>query len=86
MANIINLKDHKKETTHIDGDYSSKLCRIRDNIEDELYQKSLNENDQLAVSLAAGRYSAMNLGQLIGYEEALTFFQECLNTANKCKN
>ena len=86
MANIINLKDHKKKTRHLDGDYSSKLCRIRDNIEDELYQKSLKENDQLAVSLAAGRYAAMNLGQLIGNEDALKFFKECLNTANKCKN
>tara|TARA_B100000287_G_scaffold83572_1_gene76208 strand:- start:724 stop:984 length:261 start_codon:yes stop_codon:yes gene_type:complete len=86
MVNIVNLQNYKKETRHLDRDYSSKLCRIRDNIEEELYQKSLKENDQLAVSLAAGRYAAMNLGQLIGYEDAITFFQECLNTANKYKN
>ena len=86
MANIINLNDFKKEVKILDGDYSSKLCRIRDNIEDELNQKSLNEKDKLAVSLAAGRYAAMNLGQLIGYEDSLTFFRECLNTAKKCRN
>ena len=83
MNNIVNLTNYKKEINFQDKNYSSKLCRIRDSVENELYSKSINENDQLAVSLAAGRYAAMNLESLLGQEDAIKFFKDCINTSKK---
>ena len=60
--------------------YKEKLIRIRDDIEDYLCQKSLNEKDELAVALAAGRYAAMKLAQLIGEVDTKKFFQDCIKT------
>ncbi len=81
MNNIVNIKNYKKEMFFKDQDYSSKLCRIRDEIEDELQIKSLLEKDQLAVSLAAGRYAAMNLERILGQDDAIKFFKDCINTS-----
>ena len=39
--------------------YEQKLIRIRDDIEDYLCQASVNEKDELAVALAAGRYLSL---------------------------
>ena len=86
MNNIVNLKNYKKKIDFEDQDYSSKLCRIRDAIEDELHKKSLLEKDQLAVSLAAGRYAAMNLENILGQNEAIKFFSDCINTSKINKN
>ena len=60
--------------------YEQKLIRIRDDIEDYLCQASLNEKDELAVALAAGRYAAMKLAQLTGEVDTKEFFQDCINT------
>ena len=57
-----------------------KLIRIRDDIEDYLCQASLNEKDELAVALAAGRYAAMKLAQLTGEVDTKEFFQDCIKT------
>jgi len=81
MNNIVNIKNYKKEMFFKDQDYSSKLCRIRDEIEDELQIKSLLEKDQLAISLAAGRYAAMNLERILGQDDAIKFFKDCINTS-----
>ena len=86
MNNIVNLKNYKKQFDFKDTDYSSKLCRIRDTIEDELYMKSLLEKDTLAVSLAAGRYAAMNLEDILGQDEAIKFFKDCIKTSKINKN
>ena len=59
------------------------MCRIRDEIEEKLNNYSLNENNELAVSLSSGRYSAMKLTKLIGKEETIQFFKDCIETANK---
>ena len=86
MGSVINFKNHTKKFKETEINYESKLCRIRDTIEIELNNKSLKEDDQLAVSLSAGRYAAMKLTQLIGKEETLIFFNDCINTTLKYKN
>ena len=60
-----------------------KLCRIRDDIEEKLNICSIVENNELAVCLSSGRYSAMKLTKLIGKEDTIKFFQDCIETANK---
>ena len=46
--------------------YEKKLIRIRDDIEYYLENVSITEKDELAISLAAGRYASMKLAQLTG--------------------
>ena len=65
-----SLIDKKKE----------KLVGIRDEIERILTKYVLNEKDLWAVSLAAGRFSAINLERLEGEEKAIDFFKNCINT------
>ena len=60
--------------------YKQKLIRIRDDIEYYLRQASLNEKDEIAVALAAGRYAAMKLAQLTGEVYTKEFFQDCIKT------
>ncbi len=60
--------------------YEQKLIRIRDDIEDYLCQASVNEKDELAVALAAGRFAAMKLAQLTGEADTKEFFQDCIKT------
>ena len=83
MANIINLDDHIKDKYDEQLITKIKLCRIRDDIEEKLNNYSLNENNELAVSLSSGRYSAMKLTKLIGKEETIQFFKDCVETASK---
>ena len=63
--------------------YEKKLIRIRDNIEDYLCQISINEDDELAVALAAGRYATMKLAQLTGETDTKNFVNECIKTTLK---
>ncbi len=86
MGTVINFKTHFKKFNTTKSNYQTKLCRIRDAIEDDLHYKSLIEDDHLAVSLSAGRYSAMKLTELIGKKETLSFFNDCINTIIKSKN
>ena len=60
--------------------YEKKLIRIRDNIEDYLCKVSVDENDELAVALAAGRYASMKLAQLTGEVDTKEFFNDCIKT------
>ena len=60
--------------------YEQKLIRIRDEIEDYLFQVSIDENDELAVALAAGRYATMKLAQLTGETDTKIFINECIKT------
>ena len=39
-----------------------------------------NKKDLWAVSLAAGRFSAMNLQKIDGEEKAIDFFKNCIET------
>ena len=86
MGSVINFHDHFKKCKINDSDYQTKLCRIRDAIEDDLHCKSLVEDDQLAVSLSTGRYAAMKLTELIGKKETLIFFNDCINTIIKSRD
>ena len=75
MNNVIDLINYKNNLNIVDKNY----------IENELNSKSILENDQLAVSLAAGRYAAMNLENILGKDETLQFFIDCVNTSQKNK-
>ena len=83
MANVINFNDHIKDRYDEQLITKIKLCRIRDEIEEKLNDYSIIENNELAVSLASGRYAAMKLTKLIGKEETIQFFKDCIETANK---
>ena len=83
MANIINFNDHLKDKYDEKLITKIKLCRIRDEIEEKLNNYSIIENNELAVSLSSGRYAAMKLTRLIGKEETIQFFQDCIDTASK---
>jgi len=44
---------------------------------------SRNENDELAIALAAGRFATMKLTQLTGENETKKFVNECIITTLK---
>ena len=83
MANVININDHIKNKYDEILMTKIKLCRIRDEIEEKLNEFSIVENNELAVSLSSGRYSAMKLTKLIGKEDTIQFFKDCIETASK---
>ena len=83
MANVINFNNHIKNKTNELLMTKIKLCRIRDDIEEKLKNYAIIENNELAVSLSSGRYSAMKLTKLIGKEDTIQFFKDCIETANK---
>ena len=83
MANVINLNDHLKDKYDEKLLTKIKLCRIRDEIEEKLNNYSIIENNELAVSLSSGRYAAMKLTKIIGKEDTIQFFQDCIETACK---
>ena len=83
MTNVINLNNHLKDRNDVQLMTQIKLCRIRDEIEEELNNYCIIEDNELAVSLASGRYSAMRLTKLIGKEDTIQFFKDCIETANK---
>ena len=63
--------------------YKNKLIRIRDEIEELLHLACKNENDELAIALAAGRFATMKLTQLTGENETKDFINECIKTTLK---
>ena len=69
-----------EDTVYKHKDYEEKLLRIRDEIEDYLCQISINESDELAVALAAGRYATMKLAQLTGETYTKSFVDDCIKT------
>ena len=71
-TNVNTVYEHK--------DYEDKLIRIRDEIEDYLCHISINESDELAVALAAGRYATMKLAQLTGEKNTKSFVDDCIKT------
>ena len=83
MANVINLNDHIKHKCDEQLLSKIKLCRIRDEIEEKLNSFSIIEDNELAVSLSSGRYSAMKLTKLIGKDDTIQFFKDCIETASK---
>ena len=85
MAQIIKI-DFSKTKFNEDEIYKKKLIRIRDEIEDYLILSSVNEDDELAIALAAGRFATMQLTKLTGEDETKSFVNDCIDTALKNKN
>ena len=56
------------------------MLYIRDEVESFLYQYACEEKDFWAVSMAAGRFSAMNLSKIEGEKTAIDFFKTCIET------
>ena len=79
MAQIIKF-DFTKTKFNENNAYKKKLIRIRDEIEHYLTLSTLNENDQLAVALAAGRFATMKITQLTGEFETRSFINDCIKT------
>ena len=82
MGKLIKI-DFKKLDNKRDTNYRNKLVRIRDEIEDYLNLVSRNENDELAIALAAGRFATMKLTKLTGEIETKKFVNECIITTLK---
>ena len=85
MAEIINI-DFSKTKYSEDEIYIKKLIRIRDEIENYLILSSVNEDDELAIALAAGRFATMQLTKLTGEDETRSFVNDCKETTLKNKN
>jgi len=85
MAQIIKI-DFSKTKFNEDEIYKKKLIRIRDEIEDYLILSSVNEDDELAIALAAGRFATMQLTKLTGEDETRSFVNNCIETTLKNKN
>ena len=60
--------------------YNWTTKKVRDEIEEYLCQISINESDELAVALAAGRYATMKLAQLTGEKNTKSFVDDCIKT------
>ena len=84
MGQVVKLNfpsiNRNVNTVYQHKDYEDKLIRIRDEIEDYLCQISINESDELAVALAAGRYATMKLAQLTGEKNTKRFVDDCIKT------
>ena len=84
MGQVVKLNfpsiNKNENTVYEHKDYEDKLIRIRDEIEDYLCQISINESDELAVALAAGRYANMKLTQLTGEKNTKSFVDDCIKT------
>ena len=84
MGQVVKLNfpsiNKNENTVYEHKDYEDKLIRIRDEIEDYLCQISINEDDELAVALAAGRYATMKLAQLTGEQNTKIFVDDCIKT------
>jgi hypothetical protein len=61
----------------------AKYIKIRDEIESLLFNYALSKKDLWAVSLAAGRFAAMNLQKIDGEEKTMGFFKNCVNTQKR---
>ena len=85
MAQIIKFNFTKTKSNN-DEVYIKKLVRIRDEIENYLVLSSVNENDELAVALAAGRFASMQLTNLTGEDETRSFINDCIETTLKNKS
>ncbi len=73
LNNIIkfpNLTEKKKK----------RMVQIRDEIEKILTSYAIREKDLWAVSLAAGRFSSINLERLDGEGSTIKFFKDCIKT------
>ena len=85
MAQITKF-DFSKTKYDKNDIYMKKLVRIRDEIENYLMSSSVDEDDEVAVALAAGRFATMQLTRLTGEDETRSFVNDCIETTIKNKN
>jgi hypothetical protein len=94
MSNVISLK---KRRQILSADFSSdnltdistethNLEKLSTNIDSLLSDMSDAEPIPQAVALGAGRYAAMKLFQLHGRAYAMSFFDDCIATAEICED
>ena len=94
MDNVINLSEFRNFSSKKDDDQNTdltskqikKLENLRDDIEKLLNTATAIHGEPLGVGLAAGRYAAMKLTELIGKNETLIFFNDCIDTITKSNN
>ncbi len=82
MGQLIKI-NFTKSKNYSDEKYKEKLIRIRDEIENYLHLASINENDEIAIALAAGRFATMKLTKLTGENETKEFINDCIRTTLK---
>jgi hypothetical protein len=87
------MKRHQVVLDDCNTDKRSDMCDQTDNIEELsakidslLSEMSDEERIPQAVALAAGRYAAMQLFQLHGRAHAMSFFDDCITTAEICQD
>ena len=73
-----NLLNMSAELHNLEA-LSAKIDRLLEDMSDE-------ELIPQAVALAAGRYAAMQLFQLHGRAHAMSFFDDCITTAEICQD
>ncbi len=79
MGQVIKINFSNSKVNEIKK-YEEKLIRIRDEIENYLELACVHEEDELAISLAAGRFATMKLAQLTGEDETKNFLNDCIKT------
>jgi len=94
MSNVISLKKSRQILpTDCNSDNLSDICDQTRNLE-ELSAKidgllaDISDSEPIpqAVALAAGRYAAMQLFELHGRAHAMSFFDDCIATAEICQD
>lgn len=97
MNNIINLDLFRKRRTAAQGSKRSSrqktagrfiheqtIEQLTLQIDNLLEAKARDEAIPEAVAMAAGRYAAMQLFRKHGRAQTLTFFEDCIQTAEIC--
>ena len=92
MAEIIDLQAYRIRQENAVSGVCQTNPQIRVEYIDELAEKvegmldDAAQNDRFAhtVALTAGRYAAMQLFQLHGRAQTLSFFEDCIQTVELC--
>lgn len=92
MAKIIDLQAYRIRQENAVSGVCQTNPQIRVEYIDELAEKvegmldDAAQNDRFAhtVALTAGRYAAMQLFQLHGRAQTLSFFEDCIQTVELC--
>ncbi len=92
MAKIIDFQAYRNRQESIISDaYQTKpqigveyIYELGEKIEGMLEDTAQNERFAHTVAFTAGRYAAMQLFQLHGRAQTLSFFEDCIQTVELC--
>jgi len=98
MAEIINLQAYRASKTSMTPEGrilcasdiaaprigTDRIDSLANKIETMLDNASQNDRFAHTVALTAGRYAAMQLFQLHGRAQTLSFFEDCIQTVELC--